>query len=40
MKTICDLCEKETKATKQDGIWVCDKCDKKYPKEKYYEKIN
>ena len=32
-KCICDLCDKEVEsATKQDGIWVCQDCNKKYPK--------
>jgi len=31
-KRICDLCEKEKPAKKQDGIWVCAECERKYPK--------
>jgi len=30
---ICDLCDERKDATKEDGIWVCKECKKKYPKE-------
>lgn len=34
-KVFCDLCDKEVKkAEKQDEIWVCIDCDKKYPRIK------
>jgi len=33
-KIICDLCDDEVKeAFKDDGIWVCHKCNIKYPKK-------
>jgi len=35
MKIICDLCDKEVpEATKQGGLWVCKKCNNKYPQDK------
>ena len=33
-KTFCDLCDKEVLIAKKDeGIWVCVKCEKEYPKD-------
>lgn len=35
-KHYCDLCEAQkhrSQVEKSDGIWVCDPCDKKYPKK-------
>lgn len=30
--THCDLCETDKENVKKnDGIWVCEECDKKYP---------
>ena len=31
-KTYCDLCDERKFAKKDWGIWVCDECDRKYPK--------
>tara|TARA_R100000152_G_C6680706_1_gene114646 strand:+ start:422 stop:640 length:219 start_codon:yes stop_codon:yes gene_type:complete len=32
IRIICDLCDLEMPQSKKDnGIWVCPKCDKKYP---------
>jgi len=34
IRLICDLCDVEMPQSKKtDGIWVCPKCDKKYPDE-------
>ena len=33
-KIICDLCDKEVfEAKKEDGIWICSKCNNKYKKK-------
>ena len=30
---ICDICDNVVKsAKKEDGIWICPSCEKKYPK--------
>ena len=32
IRIVCELCELEMNlSTKQNGIWVCPECDKKYP---------